>query len=439
MLNYPTHTMLVRSVCTYAATIVSVCSALVLEFDGSFRPSPRDPIIRGGFHSQTAQAFSSSTAAASAALFRRSDVLHKYKFHQSDVDDDGNISADERLFAIGAKSLSNNIQTSADAEYEGLLMGLEQLETEMSSQDVLGEQELIIRGDCKAVIDQMNSRSNPRKTEKYYEEAMQKIQLIRDCSSITGITFEHVPRDSNTLCDALCSLVLNINQKRIVTSVRDLIYLGEEESLSKQNDVSVNNNMRKRNIKKKLRPKSNHYKVAKEEIMSSSRICQSSRLALACLLSKSAIRTKDVAILLQMSDFFLQFSRMFTKIYWVDTSGSLNDATKETPRAVGILCELLAMLFVGAEQEAQLLRAKHKVTAREVEDLTEKLNEQLDLMLELCTTNKKQDDVLSPYSELFISELIDGLNYQRQLLEWNRLANDSELQSGFWLKINSSS
>ena len=130
-------------------------------------------------------------------------------------------------------------------------MGLEQLETELSSQDVLGEQELIIRGDCKAVIDQMNSRSNPRKTEKYYEEAMQKIQLIRDCSSITGITFEHVPRDSNTLCDALCSLVLNINQKRIVTSVRDLICSGEEESLSKQNDVSVNNNMRKRNIKKK--------------------------------------------------------------------------------------------------------------------------------------------------------------------------------------------
>jgi len=97
------------------------------------------------------------------------------------------------------------------------------------------------------------------------------------------------------------------------------------------------------------------------------------------------------------------------------------------------------MHFVGAEQEAQQLRAKHKIIAREVEDLTEKLNEELDSIFELCTTNRKQNDVLFPYSEVFTSQLIDGLNYQKQLLEWNTLANDSGLQSGFWLTINSSS
>lgn len=407
------------------AAIASLCSALIiLEFDGSFRPSPRDP-IRGFQSYQTAQAFGSTTAAASAALFR------------SDVDDDGNRSAEEKLCAIGAKSLTNT-RTSADAEYEGLLMGLDVvLDSTLSSHDmyVSGEQELIIRGDCKAVIDQMNSRSNPRKTEKLYEEAMEKIQHIRDCSSVTAITFELVPRESNTLCDALCMLVLNIHQKRVVAAVQDLICLGEEESLSKQqNAISVNNNMRKRSIKKQsFRPKSNHYEVAMEEIMNSSCICQSSRLALGCLLSKSAVRTKDVAILLLMSDFFLQISRMFTKIYWGDTF------TKETPRTVSILCELLAMHFVGAEQEAQQLRAKNKIIAREVEDLTEKLNEELDSIFELCTTNRKQNDVLFPYSEVFTSQLIDGLNYQKQLLEWNTLANDSGLQSGFWLTINSSS
>jgi len=223
------------------AAIASLCSALIiLEFDGSFRPSPRDP-IRGFQSYQTAQAFGSTTAAASAALFR------------SDVDDDGNRSAEEKLCAIGAKSLTNT-RTSADAEYEGLLMGLDVvLDSTLSSHDmyVSGEQELIIRGDCKAVIDQMNSRSNPRKTEKLYEEAMEKIQHIRDCSSVTAITFELVPRESNTLCDALCMLVLNIHQKRVVAAVQDLICLGEEESLSKQqNAISVNNNMRKRSIKK---------------------------------------------------------------------------------------------------------------------------------------------------------------------------------------------
>eukprot|EP00985_Skeletonema_marinoi_P005910 scaffold2565_cov75-Skeletonema_marinoi.AAC.1 len=91
--------MLVLLACIYAS-FASVCSALIiLEFDGSWRPSPRDPIP--GFRSQTAQASFSNTAAASAALFKS----------------DGNSADEERLFAIGAKSLSGS-RTSADAEYE---------------------------------------------------------------------------------------------------------------------------------------------------------------------------------------------------------------------------------------------------------------------------------------------------------------------------------
>lgn len=402
--------------CTYANA--SLCSALIiLEFDGSWRPSPQDPIR--GFRAQTAPC--STTASASAALLR------------SDVEV-GN-SAEERLFAIGAKSLSD-ARTSADAEYEGLLMGLGQLEKiALSSNDVLGEQELIIRGDCKAVIDQLNSRSNPRKTEQYYEEALEKIQDIRDCSSVTTITFEHVPRENNTLCDALCKLVSNIDQKRVVASIKDLICLGEEESLPTQNAVSCNNNIRKRSIKQKsFHLKSNHYEVAMEEIINSSRLCHSSRLALTCLLTKSAVQTKDVAVLLQMSNFFLQSSRMFTKIYWGGDTGSIT-ATKETLRTVSILSELFAMLFIGADQEVQQLRTKHKLIAHEEENM----NDALDSILRLCTDNNKQDDVLFPYSEVFTSKLIDGLNYYQQMVEWNSLANECGLlqsKSGTWLTIN---
>ena len=400
--------------------IAGKCSALILEFDGSWRPSPRDPIP--GFRSQTSHSsFSSATAAASAALFR------------NDVDENGN-SVKNRLFAIGAKSLSDT-RTSADAEYEGLLMGLDQLEIALSSHDgdvsVEHHEELIIRGDCKAVIDQLNSRSNPRKTEKYYEQAVEKIKRIRDCSSVTTIAFELVPRESNTLCDTLCKLVLNIDQKRVCHNVQDMICSGEEESLSKeQNGVAINS-MKKRRIKTKMvRPKSNHYKVAMEEIRNSSRICQSSKLALACLLSKSAVRTNDVAILLQLSDFFLQSSRLFTKIYWGDSF-----ATKETLRAVSILCELLAKHSIGAEEEAQQIRTKHNIIACEDGGLAEKL----DTILEFCTNNiNEMQDALLPYSKVVTSELIDGGKYSQKLLEWNTLASGvKDLQSGVWLTINS--
>ena len=400
------------------------CSALILEFDGSWRPSPLDPIP--GFRSQTAYSpFSSTTAAASAALFR------------SDVDENGKSVMKERLFAIGAKSLSDT-RTSADAEYKGLLMGLDQLEIALSSHDddvsIENHDELIIRGDCKAVIDQLKSRSNPRKTEKYYKQAVEKIKRIRDCSSVTTIAFELVPRESNTLCDTLCKLVLNIDQKRVVASVLDMICSGEEESLSKeQNGVAINN-MRKRSIKKKLiLPKSNHYKVAMEEIRNSSRICQSSKLALACLLSKSAVRTNDVAILLQLSDFFLQSSRMFFKICWGDSSSIT--VTKETLRTVSILCELLAMHSIGAEEEAQQLRTKHNIIAREEGGMAEKL----DSILDFCTNNiNEAQDVLLPYSKVVTSELIDGGKYSQKLLEWNTLTSGvKDLQSGVWLTINS--
>ncbi len=415
--------MLVLLACIYAAIAVQCCSSLVLEFDGSWRPSPRDPIP--GF--QTADSsFSSTTASASAALFR------------SDVDDDGNSVVEERLFAIGAKSLSDT-QTSADAEYEGLLMGLDQLATVLVSDDVLGEHhELIIRGDCKAVIDQLSSRSNPRKTEIYYKQAIEKIQHIRECSSVTKFSFELVPRESNTLCDTLCKLVLNVEQKRVVAFVQDLIFSGEEEILSKEQDgITINNGQkRKRSIKKKsFRPKSNHYEVAMEEIRNNSRICQSSKLALAFILSRSAVRTNDVAILLQLSDFFLQSSRKFTKIYWGDSP----NMTKEKLRTISIRCELLAMVSIGAEAEAQQLRTKHNIIIREDRDLAEKLNEEFDSQLEFCTnSNNKQEQALSPYSKIVTSEFIDEGSHHQQLIEWNSLATDSKtLKAGVWLTLSS--
>lgn len=387
--------------------VISLCSALlIIEFDGSWRPSPRDPAP--GFRSAPVQACSASS---SAALFLKEDES----------------SADERLLAMGAKSLSGPL-TSADAEYEGLLMGLEHLESLLLYHDSYAmEQQLIIRGDCKAVIDQLNSRSNPRKTEGYYTMAMEKIKRLRDRSSV--IEIEHVGRENNILCDTLSKLVLNIEQTRVVESVQDVICMGEADSITKQITYTTNN-VRKRSTKKKLFvPKSIHYAMVIEEIANCSRICVSSRLALACLLSKSAVRTQDVAILSQLSGFFLQSSRTIHKVLHSETTAT---ATKETLRTLSILCEMLAMDFAGDKKGAEELQEKKRIILDADEDVIAKLNRNLDAIMEICTTNDKHE-ILFPYSE-FTSELISGQKYSHQLRELSRSIDDvADLKLAVWL------
>ena len=294
------------------------------------------------------------------------------------------------------------------------------------------EQQLIIRGDCKAVIDQLNSRSNPRKTEEYYTTAMEKIQRIRDRSSVMETSFEHVGRENNILCDTLCKLVLNIEQTRVVESIQDVICMGEAESITKQ-ITYTNNNVRKRSIKKNcFVPKSIHYVTVIEEIANCSHICVSSRLALACLLSKSAVRTQDAAILSQLSGFFLQTSRTIHKILHSETTAS---TTKETLRTISILCEMLAMGFAGTKQDAEESQEKKRNILDADEDVMTKLNRNLDAILEICTTNDEHL-ILFPYSE-FTSELIYGQKYSQQLRELSRsLDNVADLKLAVWLTIN---
>ena len=294
------------------------------------------------------------------------------------------------------------------------------------------EQQLIIRGDCKAVIDQLNSRSNPRKTEEYYTAAMEKIQRIQDRSSVMETSFEHVGRENNILCDTLCKLVLNIEQTRVVESIQDVICMGEAESITKH-ITYTNNNIRKRSTKKNtFVPKSIHYATVIEEIANCSHICVSSRLALACLLSKSAVRTQDAAILSLLSGFFLQSSRAIHKILLSETTAT---AMKETLRTLSILCEMLAMDFAGAKQDTEESQEKKRIILDADEDVMTKLNRNLDAILEMCTTNNEHE-ILFPYSE-FTSELIYGQKYSQQLRELSRsIDNVADLKLAVWLTIN---
>jgi hypothetical protein len=138
------------------------------------------------------------------------------------------------VFAMGARVISADgpdVMTSAHAEYEGLLLGLEWLSSQQPSLSSSFET-LTIRGDCKSVLDQLHNpftkempRSHPRVLQTQYRRAMTYLTLVLSSSTTTTTTIfepaqlrevpalkrlvvEHVPRTSNTLCHNLCETVM---------------------------------------------------------------------------------------------------------------------------------------------------------------------------------------------------------------------------------------
>lgn len=184
---------------------------LVLQFDGSLRP-PRD----AGFPTQKLGRLGSCSAAI--------------------LSDDG-----QQVLAIGGQTLPLVPgMTSADAEFEGLLLGLRYLCDHQELSNISDDDTLLllVQGDCKTVIDQMSGDSQPRKLKAKYETAMGL------CSQLNfgNVQFEHIMRDSNTLCDSICAHVMDIAVEREVSdmkastesqSVVDILahYYGDDNSI----------------------------------------------------------------------------------------------------------------------------------------------------------------------------------------------------------------
>jgi ribonuclease HI len=119
------------------------------------------------------------------------------------------ITSDEgQILALGVKRIQESF-TSADVEYEGLILGMKWLVDRIFSGEFISASDstIRIRGDCKTVIDQMNLKSFPRKQRQYYNEASDLIKYLRDYYEIY---FEHVLRENNVLCDASCSVLQNV-------------------------------------------------------------------------------------------------------------------------------------------------------------------------------------------------------------------------------------
>ena len=161
-----------------------VLGSIVVRFDGSFRVATADGRTRMG-------------SAAATISFPKDENLC------------------ERVLYIGGKYLdTSKIKTSGEAEFEGLILGLEGLLAWQKYVAPVVDGAILVRGDCKTAIQHMQGRSRPRKLANLYDHAIALVQRIP-----WTLQFEHCPRENNVLCDRLCYCLLATKQALVVDSI----------------------------------------------------------------------------------------------------------------------------------------------------------------------------------------------------------------------------
>ena len=162
--------------------------SLVLQFDGSFRP-PKD--------------------------FGFPTTMRKLPSCSSAILSDG----DEQVLALGGKLVPYKIgMTSADAEYDGLLVGLEWLgkqEDDWWTKHAVSKT-LTIRGDNKAIIDQLRGYALPRKLLSKHEYGQSILENLE--KHFTTVNYQHVLRHQNVLCDSVCCDIIQLSVSRILNT-----------------------------------------------------------------------------------------------------------------------------------------------------------------------------------------------------------------------------
>lgn len=160
----------------------SVTSLIVLSFDGSLR-HPSDP---GNPVSHLPK------IASSAACI---------------IDDDGSLRK-------ASGQLHSREVSSAECEYLGLILGLEELMKILQTEKRTSQYSIkcCVQGDSKTVISQMQGNARSRKLECYFNTC----QALLNGLSSEGVEFDfqHVPREQNSLADHIASLVLKNKERQ---------------------------------------------------------------------------------------------------------------------------------------------------------------------------------------------------------------------------------
>jgi ribonuclease HI len=236
-------------------SVTAAAAVIVLQFDGSLRRSCHSNSGRGGGSENNAWI---STCAAS-------------------------ISVDGRLHGLGGRRLLTTttlpIQgksssaagsrcSSIVAEYEGLLYGLEQLAKFLHDQHDDDDDDnnnnnnhkrifsnnrnstmvILVQGDCKTVVEQMQGRARPRIMERDHQRAtaiidhdiapfVRRKQPQQQQQSTTNNTntnntntnsnvvlFQHIPRAQNTLADELADCIADQGRVMAVHEFLERLY-----------------------------------------------------------------------------------------------------------------------------------------------------------------------------------------------------------------------
>ena len=253
------------------AVLLNFGIVIILQFDGSLRP-PRDsgyPTIpaRMATCSSSINFCMDGSPPSSEAVLSDPNVKSNSALppltneRNTSSSKDGTISTeysvDRSVHRQGQGSMAQFVggrnlpvtmgMTSAHAEYEGLLLGLELLLDMQSpksstyastliiedrknaiSKLMNYEAHLIIQGDCKTVIDQLSGRSLPRKLRESHQAAQERINLLLQreviiqtkykdhdvnkefAIGIKDVQFHHIPRQQNVLCDAICGMLMTL-------------------------------------------------------------------------------------------------------------------------------------------------------------------------------------------------------------------------------------
>jgi ribonuclease HI len=211
----------VRSAVPWMAFISScVAMRLTLRFDGSLRAAAPSParVQADDAGSSSTEPTSSFVWVSSAAEPTERIAACAASIHLDSGDDDSNRRT---IVALGGRLLdSSHVALSGQAEYEGLMLGLAMMsewvgssrDTELVHRKPVELDTLRIQGDCKTVIEQIRGRSRPRKLEAYWAQATSLLSCInKHCNSTDmspAFVAEHIPRQSNTLCDAVASQIV---------------------------------------------------------------------------------------------------------------------------------------------------------------------------------------------------------------------------------------
>jgi len=342
---------------------------LILTFDGSytkpFKAKNKAVISRVPFfpYSDTFPIDLRPVAACGAAIF---------------IDD--NAKDGSKLIAIGGKKFPpycpdySSDFTSAHAEYEGLILGLNWILEILKRNDaemiktLFSSAGLIIKGDCKTVITQLNGESLPRKLSKKYREANNllhdvKKYLYNFYQNDFKVSIQLIGREENKIADAIARIVSYTMQRRVLQKIKLCLQNNNDHTIVYK--LHSNENKRKKQLPGL---DSSPFASTLDLIMShlGSVLSHTQRIAFLHLVANQAELIQDAVALAAVGGAMKIEASRLPSVFSSSKPSTIENTLKEGMtkkdelKLRGIQLEIKAMQIMGLFKDATLFEKKHQ-------------------------------------------------------------------------------